>query len=177
MHRHRAIKLLYPLHRRSVNSSIAAARLGIFKGKSRGVKLQSNRLRFTVCSCMQTRKVFQGGGLRGLCCRSRNRLETPQNNKKCGQKNTAVCFSAVRRATRKRYRRGFGYHTPNYPPAKCRGKKNVVVCVCGRCSRCRVGDLCDRTGEHPHIKSNNVCLLYTSPSPRDKRQSRMPSSA
>ena len=25
--------------------------------------------------------------------------------------------------------------------------------------------------------SNNTCLLYTSPSPRDKRQSRMPSSA
>ena len=27
------------------------------------------------------------------------------------------------------------------------------------------------------ITSDNVCLLYTSPSPRDKRQSRMPSSA
>ena len=27
---------------------------------------------------------------------------------------------------------------------------------------------------HPH---DNICLLYTSPSPRDKRQSRMPSSA
>ena len=27
------------------------------------------------------------------------------------------------------------------------------------------------------IKLNNICLLYTSPSPRDKRQSRMPSSA
>ena len=28
------------------------------------------------------------------------------------------------------------------------------------------------------VKSNNIsCLLYTSPSPRDKRQSRMPSSA
>ena len=26
-------------------------------------------------------------------------------------------------------------------------------------------------------KINNICLLYTSPSPRDKRQSRMPSSA
>ena len=26
-------------------------------------------------------------------------------------------------------------------------------------------------------KGRNVCLLYTSPSPRDKRQSRMPSSA
>ena len=27
------------------------------------------------------------------------------------------------------------------------------------------------------MKSNTPCLLYTSPSPRDKRQSRMPSSA
>ena len=26
-------------------------------------------------------------------------------------------------------------------------------------------------------KQMNICLLYTSPSPRDKRQSRMPSSA
>ena len=33
----------------------------------------------------------------------------------------------------------------------------------------------------PHIivqlVNRNICLLYTSPSPRDKRQSRMPSSA
>ena len=28
-----------------------------------------------------------------------------------------------------------------------------------------------------YLKSLNGCLLYTSPSPRDKRQSRMPSSA
>ena len=27
------------------------------------------------------------------------------------------------------------------------------------------------------VKENTICLLYTSPSPRDKRQSRMPSSA
>ena len=34
------------------------------------------------------------------------------------------------------------------------------------------------TGESHHdTKLVNVCLLYTSPSPRDKRQSRMPSSA
>ena len=36
------------------------------------------------------------------------------------------------------------------------------------------------TFTHPHIGNtgiNNDCLLYTSPSPRDKRQSRMPSSA
>ena len=30
---------------------------------------------------------------------------------------------------------------------------------------------------HPQYKYPNICLLYTSPSPRDKRQSRMPSSA
>ena len=29
----------------------------------------------------------------------------------------------------------------------------------------------------PEIGSNNICLLYTSPSPRDQRGSRMPSSA
>ena len=29
----------------------------------------------------------------------------------------------------------------------------------------------------PQFTQLNVCLLYTSPSPRDKRQSRMPSSA
>ena len=28
-----------------------------------------------------------------------------------------------------------------------------------------------------HFTPNKICLLYTSPSPRDKRQSRMPSSA
>ena len=28
-----------------------------------------------------------------------------------------------------------------------------------------------------HVMASSTCLLYTSPSPRDKRQSRMPSSA
>ena len=32
-------------------------------------------------------------------------------------------------------------------------------------------------GKKNALRSNNSCLLYTSPSPRDKRQSRMPSSA
>ena len=35
-------------------------------------------------------------------------------------------------------------------------------------------DLADFYGA---VKQSSVCLLYTSPSPRDKRQSRMPSSA
>ena len=36
------------------------------------------------------------------------------------------------------------------------------------------------TAFHPHIHimpSSNSCLLYTSPSPRDRQKSRMPSSA
>ena len=34
-----------------------------------------------------------------------------------------------------------------------------------------------RVGEVTVVLGRNGCLLYTSPSPRDKRQSRMPSSA
>ena len=34
-----------------------------------------------------------------------------------------------------------------------------------------------RSKNTTEILTKNVCLLYTSPSPRDKRQSRMPSSA
>ena len=30
---------------------------------------------------------------------------------------------------------------------------------------------------HPHASLSTVCLLYTSPSPRDRQKSRMPSSA
>ena len=33
------------------------------------------------------------------------------------------------------------------------------------------------TAEGPFLHGDDTCLLYTSPSPRDKRQSRMPSSA
>ena len=33
------------------------------------------------------------------------------------------------------------------------------------------------SGEELLRHNKNICLLYTSPSPRDKRQSRMPSSA
>ena len=35
----------------------------------------------------------------------------------------------------------------------------------------------DEAGRGPLFGRVYVCLLYTSPSPRDKRQSRMPSSA
>ena len=35
----------------------------------------------------------------------------------------------------------------------------------------------DKTDYIPRLEAYNACLLYTSPSPRDKRQSRMPSSA
>ena len=37
-------------------------------------------------------------------------------------------------------------------------------------------DLCEQAAQ-VLLKQLKICLLYTSPSPRDKRQSRMPSSA
>ena len=45
------------------------------------------------------------------------------------------------------------------------------------CSRTKL-DSCSRKGKNkPHINRYKVCLLYTSPSPRDRQKSRMPSSA
>ena len=35
----------------------------------------------------------------------------------------------------------------------------------------------ETSGLKDHIAKNNLCLLYTSPSPRDRQKSRMPSSA
>ena len=40
-----------------------------------------------------------------------------------------------------------------------------------------VRNIIDQPVSNETIRRNNICLLYTSPSPRDKRQSRMPSSA
>ena len=52
-----------------------------------------------------------------------------------------------------------------------RTKKDDVAQVVGRV----MDILTQRAERYPNLSS--ICLLYTSPSPRDKRQSRMPSSA
>ena len=48
----------------------------------------------------------------------------------------------------------------------------------------RLVNICNKTGTRPHIVyansthyTSDTCLLYTSPSPRDRTRSRMPSSA
>ena len=48
--------------------------------------------------------------------------------------------------------------------------------VCGRCSREFVYSNLRELTVH-HIDHDHTCLLYTSPSPRDRQKSRMPSSA
>ena len=59
--------------------------------------------------------------------------------------------------------------------------RNVVRELCKKGVRVNVG--CRDTESAKFLRSMgdvgqvNFCLLYTSPSPRDKRQSRMPSSA
>ena len=55
-----------------------------------------------------------------------------------------------------------------------RGFTSVVVTTTGAVGGALLGLCSSRDHE---LVSNRACLLYTSPSPRDKRQSRMPSSA
>ena len=49
--------------------------------------------------------------------------------------------------------------------------------VCGRCAREFSGKRLSELTVHHRDHNHDNCLLYTSPSPRDQRGSRMPSSA
>ena len=57
------------------------------------------------------------------------------------------------------------------------GNERDVIRIMNQFSEQGVDVVTDRMGDY-HVSGHaNRCLLYTSPSPRDKRQSRMPSSA
>ena len=58
--------------------------------------------------------------------------------------------------------------------AQTRDRARVAVPVVGLLLVAEVGD--DVVREDPGL-ADNICLLYTSPSPRDRTRSRMPSSA
>ena len=45
------------------------------------------------------------------------------------------------------------------------------------CAMCTISPRLVEVGRHPNIALLTDCLLYTSPSPRDRTRSRMPSSA
>ena len=62
---------------------------------------------------------------------------------------------------------------PNYPSAKYR--RNIEIGLGGRAYH--YADSEDDMESDDMEADYSDCLLYTSPSPRDKRQSRMPSSA
>ena len=57
------------------------------------------------------------------------------------------------------------------------GKVSMDVCTVDvtDISECKIGDYCEFFS--PDLSINNICLLYTSPSPRVRTRSRMPSSA
>ena len=57
---------------------------------------------------------------------------------------------------------------PNSPYSDC-GRKTTL--------ENRAQELCESRGGRPGLPVPNTCLLYTSPSPRDRHRSRMPSSA
>ena len=63
----------------------------------------------------------------------------------------------------------FGYCVETHKPLPYAGERSIEAVLTG---------LRDRYGWAPVTEGGFlICLLYTSPSPRDKRQSRMPSSA
>ena len=75
--------------------------------------LQWNRLRFTVCSCIQTRKVLQGGALFDWCRRRRTRLATCLKESRNVDKK--ILCVLPRRARKKRYIvRDFSKNTRTY---------------------------------------------------------------
>ena len=57
---------------------------------------------------------------------------------------------------------------PMYKPSQFDSFNHEHTCLASKLTNIELSDIC------PLAKA---CLLYTSPSPRDKRQSRMPSSA
>ena len=66
--------------------------------------------------------------------------------------------------------------------AAFRDKVAAIRCLVSECkANVEAVDKCGDTPLHRRVVSRTdmvwICLLYTSPSPRDKRQSRMPSSA
>ena len=52
---------------------------------------------------------------------------------------------------------------------------NVTVHACDQVKKCQ--DRFDKAYDELLSTANKICLLYTSPSPRDRQKSRMPSSA
>ena len=62
----------------------------------------------------------------------------------------------------------FGFFKNTLKPIPYNGKGSVKSLLVG---------LKDNYGWEPVFEAGNICLLYTSPSPRDRQKSRMPSSA
>ena len=63
------------------------------------------------------------------------------------------------------------------PYGETRTYKDLAVAI-GRPNSSRaVANACGKNPYAPIIPCHRVCLLYTSPSPRDRQKSRMPSSA
>ena len=56
-------------------------------------------------------------------------------------------------------------------------KEKISALADGELSEFEVRRILDEISANPDYRDFWSCLLYTSPSPRDKRQSRMPSSA
>ena len=62
--------------------------------------------------------------------------------------------------------------------AHSEGIREAIITSCiGSFTQLKLRNLCRRDENGPDFERHTICLLYTSPSPRDRQKSRMPSSA
>ena len=139
-----------------------------------GVKPRS---RCKVCSaCPHGRKRYRckecGGA--GICEHGRRR----SNCKECG--GSQICEHGRRRSQCKECG-GSQICEHGHRRSKCKECGGSEICEHGhrrsKCKECGGGAICEHGRERRRCKECENCLLYTSPSPRDQRGSRMPSSA
>ena len=70
-----------------------------------------------------------------------------------------------------------GYNKPRRTPNHPKKSHIVVAKVGNKIKTIRFGQQGAKTAGKPKAGESDSCLLYTSPSPRDRQKSRMPSSA
>ena len=115
-----------------------------------------------------------------LKCKDTTRDNTGANCPDIGDRGWYINLDQQKKVVNEPTLKGNVVYYPLYRPAKFVGNRNPVSgtlnkgCGGGTAFICSVDAEC---GTNNSSNLGNICLLYTSPSPRDVEESRMPSSA
>ena len=128
----------------------------------------------THCRSPQFRQELRRHGVGVTWQFIRKEAQGWDRSKRCEEQSNDKAYAVQRNPQRTGQRNQRGTQAKNTRPRGGQSKRELAEAFFqGKCRRC---------GSTVHaVKdckvSADICLLYTSPSPRDKRQSRMPSSA